>query len=151
MRGFPPSHPITSYHHQLPKVNDLDIRPGAGQALGDEATMAALWRGLAAEQATDALREQGPIDDIWDTSCIHQCLEARNIPFPIMVLTIVIPNLGRRGQLRAMDVAGAVEALQKPGQVVLLGEPRELPAGFETDIDDLFDSMFGEEPKEALS
>ena len=67
-----------------------------------------------------------------------------------MVLTIVIANLGRRGQLRKMDVGGPVEAFQKPGEVVLLGEPRELPAGFEADIDDLFDSMFGEEPKEAL-
>ena len=42
-RGFSSSHPITYHHHQLPKVNDLDIRPGAGQALGDEAAMAALW------------------------------------------------------------------------------------------------------------
>jgi hypothetical protein len=67
-----------------------------------------------------------------------------------MVLTIVIANLGRRGQLRTMDVAGPVEAFQKPDKVVLLGEPRELPAGFEADIDDLFDSMLGEEPKEAL-
>ena len=87
---------------------------------------------------------------IWDTSRVHQGLEARNIPLPVMVLAIVIANLGRRGQLRQMDVAGAVEAFQKPGEVVLLSEPRELPAGFEADIDDLFDSMFAEEPKEAF-
>ena len=64
-----------------------------------------------------------------------------------MVLTIVIANLGRRGQLWKMDVAGAVEAFQKPGEVVLLGEPRELPAGFEADVDDLLHPMLGEKPK----
>jgi hypothetical protein len=49
-----------------------------------------------------------------------------------------------------MDIAGAVEALQEPGQIVLLGEPGELPAGFEADIDDLLDAMLGKESEEAL-
>jgi hypothetical protein len=67
-----------------------------------------------------------------------------------MVLAVGIANLVRRRQLREMDVGGVVEAPQKPGKVVLLGEPRELPAGFEADVDDLLDSMLGEESKEAL-
>jgi hypothetical protein len=124
-------------------MNDLDVWPDPGEALGDEPAMAALWCGLTAEQATDALREQGPIEDIRDTSGIHQCLEAPDIPFPIMVVAVVIANLGRRRQLRKMDVAGAVETLQKPGKVILLGKPRELPTGLEADIDDLFDPMLG--------
>src|SRR5215213_1960287 len=116
-----PDHPTT--HHPSPEMNNLDIWPGACQTLGDETPVTALRGGFAAEQATDALRKQGPIEDVRDTSLIHQRLEARDIPFPIMVLAIVIANFIRWGQLRQMDVAGTVEACQKPGQVVLLGEP----------------------------
>jgi hypothetical protein len=131
-------------------MNDLDVWPDPGEALGDEAAMAALGCGLAAEQATDTFLEQGSIEDVRDTSSIHQRLEARDIPFPVMVFAIVIANLGGRRQLRKMDVASAVEALEKPSKVVLLGEPRELPARFEADIDDLFDPIVGEESEEAL-
>ncbi len=104
-------------------MNNLDIWPSPSQALGDEAPMAALWSGLANEQATHAFREQSPIKGIRDTTSVHQRLEARDIPLPVMVLTIGIANLGRRRQLREMDVTGAVEAIQKPGKIVLLGEP----------------------------
>src|SRR5215217_22366 len=132
------------------KMSNLRVRPGSGQALRDEATMAALRGRLAAEEATHALREQGPTENIRDASRVHQRLEARDVPFPVMVLAIGIANLVRRRQLREMDVASTVEAPQKPGKVILLGEPRQLPTGFEADIDDLFDPMFGKESEEAL-
>jgi hypothetical protein len=122
-------------------MNDLDIRPTPGQALGDETPMAMHWCGLAAEQTTDAFREQVPIEGIRDTSCVHQHFEARDIPFPVMVLAIGITNLTRGCQLREMDVASAVETIQEPGKVVLFREPGQLSAGFEADIDDLFDAM----------
>src|SRR5215203_970670 len=112
--------------------------------------MAALQGRLAAEQTIYAFREQVPIEDIRDTSCAHQRLEALNIPFPVMVLAIGIANLVRRRQLREMDVVGTVEALQEPGKVVLLGEPRELTAGFEADVDDLLHPMLGKESEETL-
>ena len=131
-------------------MNNLDIWPSPSQALGDEAPMAALWSGLATEQATHAFREQSPIKGIRDTTSVHQRLEARDVPFPVMIPAISIANLVRRRQLREMDVACAVEAIQEPGQIVLFREPGELPAGFEADIDDLLDAMLGKESEEAL-
>ena len=112
--------------------------------------MTALWGGLATEQAAYVLHEQSPIEDVRDTPIVHQGLEARHVSFPVMVLPIGIANLVRRRQLWEMDVAGAVEALEKPGQVVLLGESRELPAGFEADVDDLLHPMLGKESEETL-
>jgi len=131
-------------------MNHLDVRPGADQALSNEAAMAVLWCGFAAEQATHSLREHGSIEDIRDTPGVHQRFEARDISVPVMVLSVVIADLGRRCELREVDVARAVEVLEKPGKVVLFGKPRELPAGFETDIDGLFDPMLGEESEKAL-
>src|SRR5918999_996668 len=122
-------------------MNNLDLWPGCGQALGNETPMATLRCGLATEQATHALREQGLIEGIRDTTRVHQRLEAGGVPFPITVLAIGIANLGRRRQLREMDVACAVEAIQEPGKVILFREPGELPAGFKADIDDLLDAM----------
>ena len=136
--------------HPSNKVNHLNVVPNPGQALGDQAAVAVLRGGLAAEQATHALREQRPIKGVRDAAVVHQGLEARHISFPVVVLAIVIANLGRRCQFWEVDVARAVEALQKPSKVILFCEPRELPAGFETDIDDLFDPMLGEEFEKAL-
>ena len=104
-------------------MNNLDIRPSPGQALGDKAAVTALRGGLAAEETANALREQVPIEGIRDTSRVHQRLEARDIPLPVMVLAIVIKNLGRRRQVREMEVTCAVQAIQEPGEIVLLSEP----------------------------
>ena len=112
--------------------------------------MTALWGGLATEQAAYVLHEQSPIEDVRDTPIVHQGLEARHVPFTVMVQAIGIANLVRRRQLREMDVVGTVEALQEPGKVVLLGEPRELTAGFEADVDDLLHPMLGKESEETL-
>jgi hypothetical protein len=131
-------------------MNNLDVRPCPGQALGHETPVAALRCGLAAEQAIDAFREHGPIEGVGNTPRIQQRLESRDIPFPVMVLAIVIANLGRRRQLREMDVPRAVKAIQEPGKVVLFREPGELPTGFEADIDHLLNAVLSKESEEAL-
>jgi hypothetical protein len=52
-----PRDPATHDPSLSREVNNLDIWPSPGQALGHEAAMAALWGGLAAEETANALRE----------------------------------------------------------------------------------------------
>jgi hypothetical protein len=49
-----------------------------------------------------------------------------------------------------MDVLAAIEPMQQPGQVRPFGEPGELPARAETDVDDPLHTVLRQEGEEAF-
>jgi hypothetical protein len=92
----------------------VDDRDAAfpGQALGDEAAVAALRRRLAAQQAVRGGGEGRPVEGIGDAALVQQRLEALDVAGLVAVGAVAVEDLGRRRQDRQVDVAAADEAIE---------------------------------------
>jgi hypothetical protein len=133
-------------------VHNLHVRPGPGQALGDEAAVAMLRGGLAAkEAASDRLKDRA-IQGGGDIPFVHKGFEAAHVLLPIPFFTKIIHHLfggSQKGQIHLLAALG--QFFQEVGQVLLAGKTGKLALRVDANIDQAPNAILEQQAKNLLA
>jgi len=151
LHGHPvPSFPPAPRRRRSLEVHDLDARHPLCQPFGHQATMTSVWSWLRAQQARPLVAVQEIPSHSEGVALLQECQERRLIPLPIGCLSVAVEEFRAGGKLRSMLVADAKTLAKQEGEILLLGEPRQLGSVAEPDINHGVDCGRLEQPDELL-
>ena len=140
---------VYQYVHDSLQVNGPDAAPLPIQVLENEAPVATLGPGFAAQQRRRSLLEKFPVQSLLDPALPHQLQKVPLVPGPShSSLSVSVEYIPGRGEQRFVKVLRAAELFEEEWEVVAFGKPRQLGRVVQAHVEEPLYSGFPQRPEE---